>query len=123
MGFTGSGRAFSLPDENHYAILGFQKSAYSDAAQVRFTVNVLVVSKRAWSKAREERSYMPEKPSPNTLWGVGWGGRIGSLLPGNKDKWWRLSDFRDIERVAAELIDSIREHVLPMMQQRLQERA
>jgi hypothetical protein len=45
MGFKGSGQNYSLPSETHWVSLWFQKSAYSDALRIRFTVHLLVVGK------------------------------------------------------------------------------
>jgi hypothetical protein len=47
LGFKGSGQNYELPSPGHWAMLGFQKSAWSDASALRFTVNVLVVSRLA----------------------------------------------------------------------------
>jgi hypothetical protein len=69
LGFKGSGQNYELPVAGHWAMLGFQKSAWSDASALRFTVNVLVVSRAAWEKARSERSYVPARPTANRLWG------------------------------------------------------
>ena len=35
-GMRGSGKTFTLPDDAHFALLGFQKSQFSDRAGVRF---------------------------------------------------------------------------------------
>jgi hypothetical protein len=39
-GFKGSRQSFDLPSESHWAVLGFQKSAWSDRQRVTFTVNL-----------------------------------------------------------------------------------
>jgi hypothetical protein len=45
LGFKGSGGRYSMPGSDCWALLGLQKSAYSDAAEVQFTINLLVVNK------------------------------------------------------------------------------
>jgi cold shock CspA family protein len=82
LGFKGSGQKYELPSPDHWAMLGFQKSAWSDASALRFTVNVLVVSRAAWETERTQRSYVPSRPTANRLWGAFvWQRRIGTLLP------------------------------------------
>ena len=45
LGFKGSGQRYELPSPTHWALLGFQKSAYSDSPEVRFTVNVTIAGR------------------------------------------------------------------------------
>ena len=120
MGFKGSGQSFRLPSETHWVLLGIQKSGHSYPGLVRFTVNVMVVSKRTWTEARSERSYVPEQPSANTMWGPWlWQQRIGHLLPGRSDKWWEVDDRRSAEVAKREVLEGIRDCVLPAIQQQL----
>jgi hypothetical protein len=77
LGFKGSGQTFELADERFWAFLGFQKSLSSDRSVVKFTVNLCVIDKAQYSKAREEASYLPAKPTPNVRGGRGWWERIG----------------------------------------------
>jgi len=82
MGFRGSGQSFVLPSEDHWVLLGFQRSRSSSAEAVRFTVNTTVVSKQEWAQARERASYLPERPTANTSYGTfAWWKRIGRLSP------------------------------------------
>src|SRR5690349_15989611 len=54
-GWTGSGGRYQLPSETHWVLAGTQKSASSDRDEVRFTVNLLVVSRDDWSEIRDRR--------------------------------------------------------------------
>jgi Domain of unknown function (DUF4304) len=45
IGFKGSGQNYRLSSDDHWAMLAFQKSTSSNATHVRFTANVLVVSR------------------------------------------------------------------------------
>ena len=82
MGFKGSGQSFILPSETHWVLLGFQKSTTSNANAVRFTVNVTAASRRAWTQARSEHSYLGGAPSANISYGdFAWERRIGQLIP------------------------------------------
>ncbi len=109
-GLRGSGRSYSLPSDSHFALLGFQKSQFSDADCVKFTVNVKVVPKAAWAARRAERPHFPVKPSPNTGYGTfEWHQRIGALLPGGEDRWWcfrrREDNTATVTEVVGVLID------------------
>src|SRR5947209_7169681 len=45
LGFKGSGQRFTLPSDSHWALLGFQRSAWGDSRKGKFTINLTVVSK------------------------------------------------------------------------------
>jgi hypothetical protein len=121
MGFRGSGQSFTLPSEDHWVLLGFQKSRSSSAEAVRFTVNTMVVSKLEWAQARERASYLPERPTANTSYGtLTWWKRIGRLLPDGRDRWWTLSGDSAMASVAAEVLDAIRIYALPAIHQQLE---
>jgi hypothetical protein len=67
LGFKGSGQNYRLPSDDYWALLGLQKSTSSDAGRVRFTANVLVVSRADWDTVREERPRLPERPTATTF--------------------------------------------------------
>ena len=46
-GFKGAGSEYSIPDPNFLTMIGFQRSTSSNAAQVKFTLNLKVVSRSA----------------------------------------------------------------------------
>ncbi len=120
MGFKGSGQSFTLPSETHWVLLGFQKSRASNAKDVRFTVNVTAVSKRAWVEARSERSYLPERPSANSRYGpFAWQLRIGHLLLDRQDKWWTVDTRASMESLKVEVLDAIRTYALPAIEQQV----
>jgi hypothetical protein len=114
LGFKGSGQNYELPSPDHWVLLGFQKSVWSDASALRFTVNVLVVSRAAWESARTERAYLPARPTANRLWGdFAWQRRIGTLLPGRQDLWWEVEPGRPTEELVDEVLSAIADFVLP----------
>ncbi len=120
LGFKGSGQKFSLPTEGFWASLAFQKSQWSDAASLEFTINLTVVGKTVWETLREERSYLPASPSGNTRFGQGvWQSRIGKLMPGGLDYWWKLELSTDPETLAAEVLASISGFALPAMHEQV----
>jgi hypothetical protein len=100
--------------------MGLQKSAYSNGNEVQFTANVLVASKSVWAQMRAQQSHLPDRPTPTTFYGHGVSQRrIGELLPGEADTWWRVYDGVDLEAVADEVVTSIKTHVLPWMREQL----
>ncbi len=123
-GMRGSGGSFSLPSDTHYALLGFQKSQFSDASDVRFTVNVKVVAKETWERMRESRPYFPAKPAPNTGYGTfEWHHRIGNLLSGGEDRWWHLRPGHDNRATIAEVVDVLTTTAVPALRRQLQPRS
>jgi uncharacterized protein DUF4304 len=127
LGFRGSGQNFSLPSETHWALLGFQRSAWSDSRHLKFTVNATVVRRTSWQKGYEEFSYISEHPSAS-LGLIGttaeaiegyWWTRIGQLMPGGKDHWWDIGANVDLPELADEVVTSIRDFMLPAMRQQM----
>jgi hypothetical protein len=122
LGFKGSGQKYELSSPDHWAMLGFQKSAWSDASALRFTVNVLVVSRADWETARTQRSYVPARPIANRLWGdFVWQRRIGTLLPGHEDFWWEFDANSKTADLAAEVVSAIEEFALPAIREQIRD--
>lgn len=89
LGFKGSGQRYALPHDKAWAQLDFQKSRGNAARSVRFTVNLSVIGKAAWERAREESPWLPVRPNPNAHCGArGEMARIDTLLPAGSDVWW-----------------------------------
>lgn len=128
LGFKGSGQSFYLPSETHWALLGFQKSSYSDS----FTINLTVVGKEEWratAKAIWPVAPIGSKP-PGANWslppmlearfgGAYWATRIGSLMPGNRDRWWPIDPDGDTRDVANAVLAEIAEVAIPAMRERM----
>jgi hypothetical protein len=120
LGFKGSGQNYRLPSDDYWALLGFQKSTSSDASRVRFTANVLVVSRADWDAVREERPRLPERPTATTFWGTFvWQKRIGELLPGGEDLWWEVAAGVGASELADAVIWAVQDYVLPAMRRRM----
>lgn len=118
-GLKGSGQSFALPSASHWALIGIQKSTYSNAEQIKFTINLYVVSRSVWTKERELRSYFPPKPTANVSWQVGWSMRIGTLLPGGQDYWWSFDRQTDTVGLVQSVVDAIITKALPVMRQQM----
>ncbi|GAB3892606.1 DUF4304 domain-containing protein [Kibdelosporangium lantanae] len=123
VGFKGSGGRYSLPWAECWAQLAFQKSAYSDAAEVRSTLNLQVVNKSDWTAARADRPHLPVRPAPSTFYGdPAVQVRIGQLTADSADKWWRINSDVDVAAVATDVIHDVREHAMPWFDQQMRER-
>jgi Domain of unknown function (DUF4304) len=81
LGFKGSGQRYELRSDTHWAIVGFQKFSWSDQGQVEFTLNLTVIGRDEWLRARERRPYLSERPQANVGAFVGWEEWIGALMP------------------------------------------
>lgn len=106
MGFNGSGRIWTLPDDRDWAMLGFQSSQASTSDETKFTINLLVVGKSAWDDARARHSYYSVKPSPNVIAAHRYSQRVG-LLSHGRDHWWRLAGGGSNEAQIADQIQAV----------------
>lgn len=115
LGFKGSGRAWTLTDSRDWVMLGFQTSTSSTSAETKFTMNLLVVGKDAWSEALAERPYIGAKPNPNVISVYRVQERAGLLTHGT-DHWWRLAGNGSNEReIAQEILSAIRNVIVPAL--------
>jgi hypothetical protein len=106
----------SLKSDSHWALVGFQKSWYSDSAEVRFTVNLLTVRRDEWASLTAQRPYYGAKPSASTLCGEPVRStRIGHLLEHRDDTWWRVYDGHDMDRIRSEVVIAIVDRGLPWL--------
>jgi len=120
-GLQGSGGSYYLPSKTHFALLGFQKSQSSTSADVRFTINLKVVSLATWQQMRDARPDFPPKPAPNTRYGTfEWHKRIGELLPNGEDTWWHFRAGRDNSATIAEVIDDLIKVAVPAIRRQLE---
>jgi len=120
LGFKGSGQNYTLASDDHWAMLGFQKSTSSDRGRVRFTANVLVVSRTGWDEARAAQPHLPKRPTATTYWGTFvWQERIGALLPGGQDQWWEFNASSDATKLADAIESAVRDYVLPAMRRQM----
>jgi len=119
-GLKGSGQAYSIKSDEYWALIGLQKSMYSDSQGLKFTINVYVVSKKQWEEGRNKYSYFPQKPSANTMWQVGWSERIGTLMPSRLDHWWEYNNQTNDGELAQQVVEAILEYAVPAMQSKMQ---
>lgn len=120
LGFTGSGQVFELRDDTYWVLLGFQRSRYSTADEVEFTVNLTVVSKQDWADFRARTPDVGVRPRANA-YGTGWVRRIADMMPADADPWWVIGSDDDPDTLAAtadNLLDAVTKFVIPDMRAR-----
>ena len=119
-GMRGSGGRFEFASDVVWAQLGFQKSAYSDAQEVRFTVNLSVIGRDVWEEQKSANSYLGERPSPSIRYGA-WAEqvRIGTLTPDGDDKWWRIVRGVDSSRVREDAMHDLMTYAVPWLRARI----
>jgi hypothetical protein len=123
LGLKGSGGRYALAAPGFWALMSLQKSVYSDATAIQFTVNLLAANMEAWDAARAERPYLPQRPAAGVVYGepTAWT-RIGTLTPEGADKWWRIHAEVDQAEVTAEVLHDVREFALPWLREQVRER-
>ena len=116
LGLSGSGGRYSMRSDNCWVLVSLQKSAYSDAREVQFTLNLLVANRSAWDSARAQKTYLPERPAAGTKYSAGESQtRIGQLLPDRADKWWRIHQGASPAAVADDLLRDFETIGLPWL--------
>lgn len=116
VGLKGSGGRFELPSDKYWALLGFQKSTYSDSDALEFTVNLSVISRTVWAEQASARPHLGQRPRPSTFYGS-WAEqvRIGKLTPSGEDLWWRLNRGEDPGPVAQRVVSALVDVAVPWL--------
>lgn len=108
-GFKRSRSSFSkrLPDGKVRWNIELQKSRHNSEIEGSFTfwVHALWKHRPAWYKDWE----------PKSTWYGGAGGRIGDLLPGKQDTWWKYNEKTSPQSLAAEIREALTAHALPFL--------
>jgi len=119
-GLRGSNGRFELPSDIYWAQLGFQKSSYSGADELRFTVNLSAISRTEWDIHKAARPNLGRQPTPTIHYGP-WAdqARIGQLTPAVADKWWRIVRGADIDPVRDDALADLLNYAVPWLQARV----
>jgi hypothetical protein len=120
VGLRGSGGRFELPSDVYWAQLGFQKSAYSDGQEIRFTVNLSVILRDEWTQQTEAKPYLGARPTPTNHYGS-WAdqARIGTRTPEGADKWWRIVRGVASDDVRDDALHDLLTYAVPWLRERV----
>ena len=114
-GLTGSGQSYAVKSKEYWALIGVQKSMYSDSKELKFTLNLYLVSKEEWELGKEKFSFLPKKPTPNIKWQIGWSSRIGTIMERKTDYWWVFNNQTDQVQLSNELVEIINSVAVPAL--------
>ena len=117
-GLRGSGGRFELPSDVFWAQLGFQKSAYNDGQEVRFTVNLMGIRRDEWQEQAASAPHLGQRPSPSIRYGA-WARqvRIGQLTPEGEDKWWRIVRGVEAPEVRDDALNDLLTYGVPWLRE------
>ena len=102
-GYERAGSKFlKRASDGNWATIEFQKSSRSTASEVYFTLN-LYVHYRSLEVSEEPDNIAHLRQ------------RIGALMPGRPDKWWRLADGASIAAVGVEMSDCLENYAIPYL--------
>lgn len=122
LGFKGTGQVYRLDVPDYWAMLGIQRSQWSDARKILFTLNLLCFAMADWNELRKRIPQHPERPNPNVFYApnILWQRRIGELIPPTfEDTWWQVCAGRPTDGVADQVVAAVRDHALPAMRQQI----
>ncbi len=122
LGFKGSGQSYVFPSETHWVSLWFQKSAYSDAHRIKFTVHLLVIGKNEWEAIRRGNELAPERPrrfwgAPARSWSVSYRPRPKEVPGGWMQIWWELYAGQPVGPLADLVLRTIKNEALPRIEE------
>jgi hypothetical protein len=122
-GFRRKGSTFGLRGNAVWGVINFQKDRWSNRDEVSFTVNVSVRSDflgeqdiRGLSVPVSGRTIPAEMDCDIRR-------RIGFLIPGHRDTWWKLSAGVLNQEVISQVHQAIIEHAVPWLRDRRSDEA
>lgn len=122
LGLQGSGGRYSIKSPTHWALVGFQKSAYSDRLEIRFTVNLLVVSRAGWANLRTEKPHVGNEPSATITYGAPVvTTRLGLVTAEHEDRWWQVGPGHDSQVAAQEVISDLQLFGVPWLRETMRQ--
>ncbi|MBP2391192.1 DUF4304 domain-containing protein [Aeromicrobium fastidiosum] len=119
-GFKGSAGRYVLPSATTWSLLELQKSAFSDRYHVRFTANLLVVSRSTWHHSGTAPTIASLCPQPGAEdERASAQVRLGMLASVHDvDDWWTVDPATDVATVAASFLTALDRHGMPWMKHR-----
>lgn len=111
-GFRRKEPTFTAERGDLFLLVNLQRSTSSTKDVLILTLNLGVYSVLLADRAREEGQFAP----PSSIWACHWNRRIGGLMPGNSDQWWRLARDGDAALVEKELLEGLERYGLPALE-------
>jgi hypothetical protein len=97
-GYARRGQNFRRQKGGNWDMLFFQKGKWNTKTELEFTVNLGIFSRAIDNFYQEWGKETPPE------WGYDhWRKRIGSLLPGGRDKWWVIDASTELPKLIEEL--------------------
>lgn len=109
-GYTKQGSKFRKLFCPNVALIQFQRSRYNDKYDIRFTINISIISAALMQylgaledlkKASEWHGHLRQ--------------RIGSFDPLATDKWWKLDDNSDAQSISKEVVQLVTDCAIPFI--------
>ncbi|MER8187020.1 hypothetical protein [Kitasatospora sp. NPDC094015] len=112
LGLTGRGHAYTLPDQEHWALLGVRVGP-TDEHAVRYTLDLGITPKTRWSGPAL-------RPDPTTVTGLeSWRAGIGELMPVGGPVWWEIAPGPRWQVAVQDSVAAVRHYGLPELLRRL----
>ena len=113
-GFKKKGNWHYQKADKNWALISLVKDRGSSQSRVIYTVSFAVVSERV------RDFYYPEDVGKwPSIGQATWYVPLGYLLPPREDKWWVLYNLESLSQHSEELLDVLKSHVLPALQEHL----
>jgi hypothetical protein len=126
LGLKGSGQAYTLPDDDHFAQIAIRKNWHSTAEVIEYSLDFSVVRRAAWADLFADQPRRGTRPpTPSEYVGVegAWQASIDRLSPDDREFWWAVTAQDDPDAVATRIVDAIRDYGLPAMRSAIAGRA
>ncbi|MFN3866264.1 MAG: hypothetical protein ACK4MD_06070 [Demequina sp.] len=127
-GLTGEGERYDYPSRVWHLSLAFVPASWNTVARFQFDVNMVAVSRVAWTQWRVHEPSLPEVPDASKYYahdfvaGGGLVARLGELQRLGPDRRWTVHGGADPAPVAAEILTALKRHVLPQFAGRAEAR-
>jgi hypothetical protein len=125
MGFTGTGRRYTMDVGRHCAEITIAQSQSLTEGRVRFTLHLRVLARDEWAEQLRVRPYTPAPTTRSTM-RTSWEAPIGQIvIVGGypiEDLWWELEVGQPFDSLAREVLTTLHTFGLPAMSHQIHTR-